>query len=331
MVLGKRIQILTCCLSLLSTTTLAQSGTQESFSDYVSTLKQEAIDKGVSQQTIDAVFPKIKMFKKAQVAKAPQDETAVTLETYLPQVVPQSKVDLARAFYKQHYAELEVIGKRYGVQPRFIVALLAIESNLGQIPTDYPALSVTASLAYGDQKDTHLRDEFFAALKIVEQGNVGFAELKSNSIGSLGQPLFLPSTYLGYAQDGDGDGRKDIWSNTYDVLASVAYYLQQAGWKESETWGRQVWVPKQFEASVANLSIKKTFNEWQALGVRRFDGSDLPKREDMQISMVMPDGISGRKYLVYDNYRGLLQWNESDYFAISVTYLSERIKYPPII
>lgn len=331
MVLGKQILALTCCLSLLPVTAMAQSETQGSFSDYVAVLKQEAADKGFSQQTIDAVFPKIKMFKKAKATNSNQAETPITLETYLPQVVPQSKVDLARAFYKQHYAELEKIGKRYGVQPRFIVALLGIESNLGQSPANYPVLSVTASLAYEGQRETYFRSEFFAALKIIDQGGFSFAELKSNATGSMGKAFFLPSVYLSYAQDGDGDGKKDIWGNSSDALASVAYYLQQTGWKESETWGRQVWVPKQFEPSVASLSIKKTFNEWQALGVRRFDGSDLPKREDMQISMVMPDGINGRKYLVYDNYRGLLQWNASDYFAISVTYLSERIKYPPII
>ncbi|GIU26770.1 lytic murein transglycosylase [Shewanella schlegeliana] len=331
MVLGKQILALACCLSLWPTTTMAQSDTQVSFSDYVAALKQEAMDKGFGQQTIDAVFPKIKMFKKAQAANNNPAEVPITLETYLPQVVPQSKVDLARAFYKQHDAELEIIGKRYGVQPRFIVALLGIESNFGQSPANYPVLSVTASLAYEGHREAYFRKEFFAALKIVEQGESSFAQLKSNSMGAMGKPLFLPSAYLTYAQDGDGDGKKDIWGNSSDALASVAYYLQQSGWKASETWGRQVWVPKQFEPTVASLSIKKSFNEWQAMGVRRFDGSDLPKREDMQISMVMPDGISGRKYLVYDNYRGLLQWNASDYFAISVTYLSERIKYPPII
>ena len=331
MVLGKQILALACSLSFLSSTAMAETETQGTFSDYVAGLKQVAIDKGFSQQTIDDVFPKIKMFKKAQASNKEASAAPVTLETYLPQMVPQPKVDLARAFYKLHYIELEQIGERYGVQPRFIVALLAIASNLGQDAGGYPALSVTASLAYRGQSEAHFKKEFFSALKIVEQGQITFSELKSNSTGSMGQPLFLPSIYLAYAQDGDSDGIKDIWGNNRDVLASAAYYLQQAGWKASQTWGRQVKVPLEFESSLADLSIKKSFNEWQALGVRRFDGSDLPKREDMQISMVMPDGITGRSYLIYDNYRGLLQWNQSDYFAISVAYLSERIKYPPII
>nr|WP_259650752.1 MULTISPECIES: lytic murein transglycosylase [unclassified Shewanella] len=317
-------------MSFLSSA-MADTENQATFSDYVAELKQDAIDKGFSQQTIDDVFPKIKMFKKALVANKETTEAPVTLETYLPQVVPQTKVDLARAFYKQHYTELEKIGERYGVQPRFIVALLGIESNLGQDASGYPVLSVTASLAYEGGREAHFRKEFFAALKIIEQGDLAFSELKATSTGLMGLPQFLPSVYVAYAQDGDGDGLKDIWSNNSDVFASAAYYLQQAGWKASETWGRQVKVPLEFESSLADLSIKKSFNEWQALGVRRFDGSDLPKREDMQISMVMPDGITGRSYLIYDNYRGLLQWSDSDYFAISVAYLSERIKYPPII
>ncbi|ABZ76403.1 lytic murein transglycosylase [Shewanella halifaxensis HAW-EB4] len=331
MVLGKQVLALVCCLSLLPVVAFAESEPKAHFSDYVVSLKQEALDKGVSLQTVNDVFPKIKMFKKALASDKNQPENQVTLETYLPKVVPQSKVDTARALYKQHYPELEKIGKRYGVQPRFIVALWGVESNFGQYGGDYPILSVTASLAYEGRREAFFREEFFAALKIAEREGIAFSELKGSWAGAMGQTQFMPSSYLTYAQDGDGDGKKDIWTNTSDVFASLAYYLQQTGWKASETWGRQVRVPKSFETDLADLKTKKSFNQWQELGVRRFDGSNLPKRDDMQVSMVMPDGIMGRKYLVYDNYRSLLRWNNSDYFAITVAHLSERIKYPAVI
>ncbi|MGS0680075.1 lytic murein transglycosylase [Shewanella sp. 125m-7] len=331
MVFGKHVLVLACCLSLSPIVAIAESDPKGRFSDYVESLKQEAVDKGISQQTIDDVFPKIKMFKKAMAAEKNQTEAHVTLETYLPKAVPQSTVDTARALYKQHYPELEKIGKRYGVQPRFIIALWGVESNFGQSTGEFPVLSVTASLGYEGQREAFYRKEFFAALKIAQRDGIAFSELKSSWTGAMGKTQFMPSSYLVYAQDGDGDGNKDIWNNTSDAFASLAYYLQQAGWKESETWGRQVQLPKSFEVSLADLKIKKSFNQWQELGVRRFDGSDLPKRDDMQISLVMPDGAIGRKYLVYDNYRGLLSWNNSDYFAITVAYLSERIKYPAVI
>ena len=146
----------------------------------------------------------------------------------------------------------------------------------------------------------------------------------------MGQIQFTPSMYLSHAQDGNGDGNKDIWNNTLDALASAAAFLKSSGWKNQQTWGRQVRVPQEFDAELAALSVKKTFSQWSSLGLTRFDGSALPARDDMSVSLIMPDGPSGRKYLIYDNYRSLLAWNSSDYFAISVTYLSERLKYPPI-
>ncbi|MCL1058714.1 lytic murein transglycosylase [Shewanella gelidimarina] len=332
MLLSKQAFTLTCGLMLSFTAMVSHADTADRghFSDYVAQLKQEAVEQGVSTQIIDDVFPKIKMFKKAVASDKAQPETKLTLETYLPRVVPDWKVDKARNLFKTHQVELERIGQLYGVQPRFIVALWGVESNFGKLTGNYPVLSVTASLAYEGRREAFFKKEFFAALKIAEQEQFSFEEMKGSWAGAMGQTQFMPTSFLAYAQDGDGDGKKDIWNNASDAFASAAYYLQQAGWKESETWGRQVKVPDTFDHTLADLAVKKTFSQWQALGVRRFNGSDLPNRDDMMISMVMPDGAKGRKYLVYDNYRGLLRWNKSNYFAISVTYLSERIKYPPI-
>ncbi|MCL1049032.1 lytic murein transglycosylase [Shewanella abyssi] len=331
MLFSKQNFTLTCGLMLSFTVVAsdANATTKGSFSDYVAELKLEAQEQGVNRQIIDDVFPKIKMFKKAVASDKAQPETKLTLESYLPRVVPDWKVEKARNLFKTHQVELERIGKLYGVQPRFIVALWGVESNFGKLTGNYPVLSVTASLAYEGRREAFFKKEFFAALKIAEQEQFSFEEMKGSWAGAMGQTQFMPTSFLAYAQDGDGDGKKDIWSNTSDAFASAAYYLQQAGWKASETWGRQVKVPATFDIALADLTIKKTFSQWQALGVRRFNGSDLPNRDDMMISMVMPDGAKGRKYLVYDNYRGLLRWNKSNYFAISVAYLSERIKYPP--
>ena len=330
MQLSKQALALTCGLALSFSAIAADSSVKGSFGDYVAALEQEARDQGVSEPVINDVFPKIKMFKKAVASDKGQPETVLTLETYLPRVVPDWKVEKARNLYQTHQLELERIGKLYAVQPRFIVALWGVESNFGKLTGSYPVFSVTASLAYEGRREAFFKKEFFAALKIAEQQSFTFEQMKGSWAGAMGQTQFMPTSFLAYAQDGDGDGAKDIWNNTSDAFASAAYYLQQAGWKASETWGRQVKTPTEFDVALADLTVKKSFSQWQALGVRRFNGSDLPNRDDMMISMVMPDGEKGRKYLVYDNYRGLLRWNKSNYFAISVAYLSERIKYPPI-
>ncbi|NMH64133.1 lytic murein transglycosylase [Shewanella salipaludis] len=301
-----------------------------SFGDYLDNLKKESLAAGIPKTTVESAFAQLKLFKKAIASDKSQPESQHTLETYLPRVVPEWKVEQARSLFKQHRAELTAIGEKYGVQPRFIVALWGVESNFGALMGSYPVLSVTASLAYEGRREAFFKKEFLAALKIMAQENIPFEELKGSWAGAMGQTQFMPTSYLAYAQDGDGDGKKDIWSNPNDAFASAAYYLQQAGWQASETWGRQVQVPSSLDMSLVGLETKKSFAAWQALGVRRYDGKDLPNRDDMQVSVLMPDGQRGRKYLVYDNYRALMNWNRSDYFGISVTYLSERIKYPAI-
>jgi len=302
----------------------------KSFVEYVTTLKLEAKELGLDSQTIDSVFPKIKPFKRAVFADNKLSEPKASLETYLPDVVPEWKVEKARSLFKTHKSELDAIGAKYGVQPRFIIALWGIISDFGADSGHLPLLSVLASSAYEGTQEVFFKDEFLAALTIIDQDNIDFNALKGTSTGTIGQTQFTPSQYLTFAQDGDGDGKKDIWNNTQDVFASLAFYLQQAGWKSDSTWGRQVLLPKEFVVSHSSLEIKKTFTQWTALGVTRFDGSTLPSRGDMQISLIMPDGKIGRKYLVYDNYRALLKWSQSDYFVLSVTHLSERIKFPVI-
>jgi membrane-bound lytic murein transglycosylase B len=300
------------------------------FGEYLNGLRSEASAAGIDNKTLEQAFSQIKLFRKAYPDEAKPTEEHKSLDTYLPQAVPESKVDLARDLFKAHESELEQIVERYGVQPRFIIALWGMESDFGARAGAYPFLAVAASLAFEGKREAFFRKEFLAALRILARGDIQYGQLVASDEGGMGQFQLWPSLYLDYAQDGDGDGKKDIWNSLHDAFATVAYFLQQQGWNEEETWGRQVSVPKDFAPSLVGLDTMKSFTQWQALGVRRYDGSDLPARDDMQISMVMPDGQRGRKYLVYENYRALRQWNASDYFALTVTHLSERIKYPPL-
>ena len=142
--------------------------------------------------------------------------------------------------------------------------------------------------------------------------------------GAMGQSQFMPSSFVRYAVDYDGDGRRDIWSTQGDVFASAANYLSQAGWRPGETWGRQVRLPAGFDPALAGLEVAKPLAEWQALGLRRTDGGELPQA-DMGGSVVMPGGEGGPAYLVYGNYRTIMRWNRSFYFATAVGLLADRI------
>ncbi|WP_372871842.1 lytic murein transglycosylase [Shewanella sp.] len=314
---------------LICSAAVADESRQGSFAEYLEGLKREAAEQhGMRQESLATIFPQIKQFRlaKSQDEDVPESTVAGSLELYLPDTLSDALVSEARFQYQGHNETLNRIGELYGVQPRFIVALWGLESRFGRPSAAYPVLSVTASQAYKGKQEAFFKEQFFAALQILDSSSWQVDDLLAGVDGRMGQPRMLPEYYLDFAKDGDDDGKADIWTNPSDVFASIASFLKKSGWREDETWGRQVKIPADFDESLAG-GIKRGFAEWQALGVRRFDGSDLPARNDMQVSMVMPDGPKGRVYLVYDNYLALKKWRDDDYFALALVHLSDRIKF----
>ncbi|WP_337840609.1 lytic murein transglycosylase [Rheinheimera sp.] len=309
-----------------------------SFAQYAASLKKEAVERGYSPELVKQVFDSLQHYKSAVVADKKQPEFVETLDTYLPKRVSKQRIALARKFYKEHQAELAAIGRKYEVQPRFIMALWALESSFGKIMGNYAVPSALATLAYDGRREAFFRKEFFLALDILAAGHVKLADMKGSWAGAMGQSQFMPSAFMAYAQDGDGDGHINIWQSRLDAWASMANYLKTEGWDQSLTWGRQVTVPKQFDFSLVIpkgskdraqwlewwSKSERSLTDWQALGVRTATGGDLPKR-DIRAAMVMPDDEHGRVYLAYSNYQTLMHWNRSYYFVTSVGYLADLI------
>ena len=299
------------------------------FEQYVTNLKAEAIEMGIDSSVVNNAFEKVEFLERSVKSDKAQPEFKLTLDTYIPRAVPDWKIQKAREVYKKHYHLLHKVGKEYGVQPRFIVALWGIETNFGKLTGRHYIISSLSTMAYEGRREALFKKQLFAALTILEQGHIEQDKFIGSWAGAMGQVQFMPTSYLNYAVDFDGDGKKDIWNNYADVFASAANYLKTEGWDDSETWGRQVLIPEGFDVELAGIKNKKTLQEWQDLGVRRFDGTDLPT-VDINASIVIPDDASGRVYLAYNNYSVLMHWNRSYYFATAVSYLSERIKYPRI-
>lgn len=308
----------------------AESEKALAFNDYVKSLKQKALVKGYSKDFLSPIFATIKQREAVVKADRSQPERRLTLDTYLATRVPDWKVQQASEQYQLHQAVLEKIASEYGVQARFIVALWGNESNFGRIQGNHPVLSSLVSLAHEGRRQTLFEAQFFAALEILRQGHIELDEFNGSWAGAMGQSQFMPSSFLNYAVDANGDGKKDIWGTPEDVFASIANYLKQEGWNSKETWGRQVRLADSFpldkinELEGLNSSRKKTLVEWQSLGVTKFDGSPLAE-VPIRAGLILPDGVDGRIYLVYGNFDTLMRWNRSYYFGISVAYLSERI------
>ena len=299
------------------------------FNDYITTLKKEAVTKGIDSDIVNNAFENVKFLQRSVTSDKQQPQFKLSLDDYLHKAVPEWKVKRARNAYQDNYTLLHEIGNKYGVQPRFIVALWGIESNFGRLTGRYDVISSLSTMAYEGRREALFKKQLFAALSILEAGYIEQEAFLGSWAGAMGQVQFMPTSYLHYAVDHDGDGKMDIWSNLGDVFASAANYLKMEGWESSETWGRQVKLPKNFDNTLLGLKTEKSLQQWQQLGVRRFEGGALPKVA-LQASVIKPDENGNRIYLVYNNYKVLMHWNRSYYFASAVSYLAERINNPRI-
>ncbi|MGC7890981.1 MULTISPECIES: lytic murein transglycosylase [Vibrio] len=300
-----------------------------SFEHYVEGLKQQARNEGISEQILIDAFKNVEYKPRAVTADRNQPEKKLTLDEYIPRAVPEWKVNQAKALYEKHYAELSRIGEQYGVQPRFIVALWGVESNFGALTGGFSVIDALTTMAYDGRREEFFRKETMAALQILQQGHIQADEMKGSWAGAMGQCQFMPSSFLAFASDGNGDGKKDIWRSKEDVFASTANYLSQSGWDDKYTWGRQVKIPHGFDRTLEGRQPEKgkSLREWNKLGITRYEGKPLPNLDNVQAWLIMPDDENGRVYLVYNNYNVLMKWNRSYYFALAVSHLADRITY----
>ena len=303
---------------------LAQEAGAESFAQWREGVRSEALDLGISAEIFDRAFAGVEPIPRIIELDRSQPEVTITFDQYLERVVPESRVAQGRELLAVHHDLLVPIGRKFGVPPRFIVALWGIETSYGKYLGGFPVIAALATLAHDGRRSDYFRQELLNALRILEDGHIASEAMMGSWAGAMGQSQFMPSSFVRYAVDYDGDGRRDIWGTQGDVFASAANYLAQAGWTTGETWGRRVRLPAGFDPALAGLETSKTLAEWQALGLRRADGGDLPQVA-ISGSVVMPGGEGGAAYLVYGNYRTIMRWNRSFYFATAVGLLADRI------
>lgn len=308
-------------------TTLAEQGRDPAeFPAYVEKLKQQARTKGISNATLAKAFANIHFVDRVIKSDRNQLENKITLDDYLNRVITPEKIKQARLLAKQHRAELDKVSAKSGVQSRYIVALWAMESNFGKLQGKEDVVSALATLAFEGRREAFFTAELMAALKIIQRGDVSAAQMKGSWAGAMGQNQFMPSSLLRYGKDGDGDGKIDIWNNTSDVFASTANYLAREGWQTGGAWGKEVKLPAGFDASLLGTSPGqgKLVAQWKKLGVTLPNGLSLPL-SPQKAWLVKPDDGLERSFLVYSNFRTLMHWNRSYYFAISIGKMADAV------
>lgn len=307
---------------------LAWGGTgatqERDFATWLQELRAEAMTLGIGVQTLDATLTGLRPLPRVIELDRKQPEETLTYTQYLERTLPASRVQKGRRLLHEHRALLQEIGGKYGVPPGVIVALWGMETDFGHITGNFPVLAALATLAYDGRRSALFRHELLEALKIVDAGHVRPEAMTGSWAGAMGQNQFMPSSFLQYAVDYNGDGRRDIWTTLADVFASTAHYLARSGWQEHATWGHRVVLPAGFEAPSNSDQMSKSRPAWQALGVRRADGGVLPDGPEPAL-LVLPGGATGPAFLVYQNYQVLLKWNRSTYFALTVGQFTDQL------
>ncbi len=294
------------------------------FAEWLVELRAEARERGISEATLDAALADVKPIIRVVELDRKQPEVTQTFAQYMEMRVTPALAEEGRAALDRHRELLEVVAREYGVQPRFIVALWGVETRYGKYGGSFPVVTSLVTLAYDGRRGDYFRRELLNALRILDEGHIAPERMTGSWAGAMGQNQFMPSSFIRFAVDHDGDGRRDIWNTPADVFASAANYLARSGWRSDQTWGRPVRLPEGFDASLAGHGVIKRLSAWQRLGVRRENGDDLPTR-DLKASVLLPGGEDGPAFVVYDNYRTILKWNRSDYFGMSVGRLADLI------
>lgn len=305
------------------------------FARWLADFKQQAIANGYNQQTLDAALADdLQPIARILELDQRQPEFVNTFWNYLDRAVDENRLALGREKLREHKDLLSVVQTRYGIPAAVIVAFWGLETQYGRVTGSFPTPAALATLAYDNRRSAFFRSELLHALTILEQQHLPAAEMKGSWAGAMGQMQFMPSTFLRYAVDADGDGRKDIWQSLPDAFHSGANYLQHSGWKSNEIWGREVQLPEGFNHDEARLDLKKPLRYWANLGVRQADGKPLPLPRSFEMSgaIILPQGHAGPAFLVYRNFDVIMQWNRSINYALTVGHMADRLNgQPPLL
>lgn len=317
------------------------------FDEWLTELKAEALENGISQEILDATFEGLTPNERVVELDRRQPEFTQTAEQYLERRVSPTRINNGRKKMSEFADVLNPSARDIAVQKRFIAAIWGMETNYGTFTGDFNVVRSLMTLAYDMRRSAFFRKELLNALTILEQGHIAPDKMIGSWAGAMGQGQFMPTSFFAYAYDMDGDGKKDIWTNEADVFGSIGNYLAVHGWRPDQTWGREVKLPDDMAARQALVDLthepnppracrralrdhskKYSLDEWQEMGVRNLDGSDLPKvtSTNIEATLITPMGIEGPAYLTYQNFRSILTYNCSNLYALGVSLLSDELK-----
>jgi len=316
------LRVLPLILSLFVPALLAQEN-EQSFADWLAELRAEARELGISEATLREL-DNLQPLERVMELDNSQPEFVQTFTRYLGLRVTPNQVARGQSLLQQHSVLLEQVRQRYGVQPHYLVAFWAVESNYGRSTGGFSVLEALATLAFDPRRADFFRRQLLTALQIIDDGHIQAERMSGSWAGAMGQLQFMPNIFYQYGVDGDQDGRIDIWNSLPDIFHSAANFLSQSGWRGDERWGREVLLTEDFDFSLTGTSTRKPLQEWRDLGVTQLNGAPIPVAAGMEASVILPAGAQGPAFLGYANFRTTMTYNPSTFYALTVGHLADR-------
>ena len=300
---------------------------EPAYAAFLRHIREKALRRGVTPAILDRALALPGANSRILALDRRQPEFTTTWQDYSRRVLSDTKIRTGRRAFQDRAATLDAIASRYQVDPRIVVAIWGVESAYGSHDGRFGVVDALATLAYASQRPAFFTAELISALLILQHGDVDPGRMLGSYAGAMGQPQFMPSSYLKYAVDFDGDGRRDIWSSDADVLASIANYLARNGWVAGAPWGQPVSLPPDLAPAglaAAGSHVRRDLGGWMRLGVRRSDGAAF-QRSDAVGALLLPAGRGGQAFMVYRNFEVIKRYNASDFYALAVGLLGAAI------
>lgn len=299
------------------------------FDAWVAGFRPRALGQGIAPATFDAAFAQAGFLPGVIERDRNQTEFTRTMEDYLAIAASEERVSMGRDMLRRHAAVLQRIDARFGVEPHVVVAVWGMESFYGTRRGDVPVVSALATLAYDGRRGAFFESQLVAALKIIQNGDVAASAMTGSWAGAMGHTQFIPTSYLAYAVDFTGDGRRDIWSeDPTDALASTAAYFNRSGWRRGQPWGVEVRLPAGFSGPFGRGTTRSA-SAWAAAGVRDMDGRQVP--DHGPASIIAPMGPRGPAFMVFPNFGVIGRYNNAENYMIGIGHLSDRLAGGPPI
>ncbi|WP_029528294.1 lytic murein transglycosylase [Polaromonas glacialis] len=306
-----------------------EAGRSEQFARWVAGFRASARVAGIGEATLQSAFDTVRLVPRVIASDRAQPEFTRAVWDYLDRALSAQRVNRGQDKLAQLRPVVDTMAARYGVPAEVLIAIWGMESNYGSFVGDIPTIDALATLGFEGRREAWARSQLLASLTILQNGDIGRAQMVGSWAGAMGQTQFLPSNYLAYAVDADGDGRRDIWGSLPDVMASTANFLASSGWQAGQPWGIEVRLPPGFDYARADLQVRQPASQWAGEGVQSMDGAPLPLLLDA--SLLLPASARGPAFLVGANFRTILRYNNSTSYALAVGLLAQQLAGGPAV